>query len=127
MLSELELKRQFMHILVGLVTIALIYYNVLSSFAIFFLIIAGIMLSILSKRIRIPLISHFLDHFEREEQRKNFPGKGTIFFFVGVLLSLQLFERNIAYASLLVLTFGDSISHLFGAQFGKIKNIRSEE
>ncbi len=123
MLSKLELKRQLMHILVGLVTIAFIYYNILTPFAILLLIIGGIMLSFLCKRIPIPLISRFLDHMEREEQKKNFPGKGTIFFFVGVLLSLQLFERNIAYASIMVLTFGDSISHMFGAQFGRLKNI----
>ncbi len=123
MLSKLELKRQLMHILVGMITVTLIYYNLFSSFAIFLLIVIGILLSFLSKRVSIPVISHFLDHFEREEQKKNFPGKGTIFFFIGVLLSLQLFERNIAYAAIMVLTFGDSVSHMFGAQFGKIKNI----
>ncbi|MDO8656142.1 MAG: SEC59/DGK1/VTE5 family protein [Nanoarchaeota archaeon] len=123
MLSKLELKRQLMHILVGLVTITLIYYNILSPFALLLLIIIGIMLSFLCKRVRIPIISTFLDHVERDEQRRKFPGKGTIFFFIGVLLSLQLFERNIAYASIMILTLGDSISHMFGAQFGKIKNI----
>lgn len=123
MLSQLELKRQLMHIIVGLATITLLYYNILSSFAILLLIITGIMLSFLCKRIWVPIISTFLDHVEREEQKKNFPGKGTIFFFIGVLLSLQLFEQNTAYASIMVLTFGDSISHMFGARFGKIKNI----
>ena|SRR3989338_3382181 len=123
MLSKLELKRQLMHILVGLVTITLIYYNSLSPFSLLLLIITGIMLSFLCKRVRIPIISTFLDHVEREEQRKNFPGKGTIFFFIGVLLSLQLFERNIAYASIMILTFGDSVSHLFGAKFGRWRNI----
>lgn len=123
MLSKLELKRQIMHLLVGLATLALIYYEILSPFAIFLLIIAGILLSFLCKRVRIPIVSTFLDHVEREEQRKTFPGKGTIFFFIGVLLSLQLFEQNIAYASIMILTFGDSISHLFGAKFGRWRNI----
>ncbi len=123
MLSTLELKRQLMHIVVGLVTITLIYFEILSPISLLLLIIAGILLSFLCKRVRLPIISTFLDHVEREEQKKNFPGKGTIFFFIGVLLSLQLFEQNIAYASIMVLTFGDSISHMFGAQFGKIKNI----
>ncbi|HLC71924.1 MAG TPA: hypothetical protein VJI32_07995, partial [Candidatus Nanoarchaeia archaeon] len=123
MLSALELKRQLMHIFVGLVTIALIYYDILSPFSLLLLIITGIMLSFLCKRVQIPIISTFLDHVEREEQRRKFPGKGTIFFFIGVLLSLQLFERDIACASIMILTLGDSISHMFGAQFGKIKNI----
>lgn len=123
MLSLLELKRQSMHIAVGLITIALIYYNLLSPFAILLLIIIGILLSFLCKRMRIPIISTFLDQVERDEQRHKFPGKGTIFFFIGVLLSLQLFEQDIALAAIMVLTFGDSISHMFGAQFGRLKNI----
>ncbi len=112
-----------MHIIVGLITVTLIYYDHLRPFAIFLLIIVGILLSFLCKRVRIPMVSTFLDHVEREEQRHKFPGKGTIFFFIGVLLSLQLFERNIALASIMVLTFGDSVSHLFGAHFGRLKNI----
>ena len=123
MLSSLEFKRQVMHILVGLVTVALVYLEILSPFAIFLLIIVGILLSFIVKRMRLPLISNFLDHFEREEQKKTFPGKGTIFFFIGVLLSVQLFEWDIALASIMILTLGDSISHLFGAQFGRLKNI----
>ena len=123
MLSSLEFKRQVMHILVGLVTVALVYLEILSPFAIFLLIIVGILLSFIVKRMRLPLISNFLDHFEREEQKRTFPGKGTIFFFIGVLLSVQLFVRDIALASIMILTLGDSISHLFGAQFGRLKNI----
>ena len=123
MLSILELKRQCMHIIVGLMTVTLIFYNFLSPFAILLLIIVGVMLSFLVKRVPIPIISFILDQVEREEQKKTFPGKGTIFFFIGVLLSVQLFERNIALASIMVLTLGDSVSHLFGAQFGRLKNI----
>lgn len=112
-----------MHIVVGLATITLIYFEILSPFAILLLIIAGIMLSFLCKRVRIPIISTFLDHVERKEQRGTFPGKGTIFFFIGVLLAERLFERDIALAAMMALTFGDSISHLFGAQFGRWRNI----
>lgn len=112
-----------MHIIVGLSAVALIYYNIFSSWTVFLLIVVGILLSLICKRVRVPIISTFLDHVEREEQKKNFPGKGDIFLFIGVLLSLQLFERDIALASIMVLTFGDSVSHLFGAQFGKLKNI----
>lgn len=36
---------------------------------------------------------------------------------------MSLFEKDIALASLMVLTFGDSISHLVGGQFGQIRNI----
>lgn len=123
MLSTLELKRQLMHLGVGGVTVLLLYYNILSSLSIFLLIILGLLLSFLCKRIHLPVISTFLDHVEREEQRRHFPGKGPIFFFTGVLLVLKLFERDIALASIMVLTLGDSLSHMVGARFGRTKNI----
>ena len=123
MLSQKELHRQLMHIAVGSLSILLIYFNVLRSFTIFLMIITGILASILCKRIRVPFFSFFLDYFERDEQRKKFPGRGMIFFFIGVLLSLQLFPRNIALASIMILTLGDSLSHIFGAQFGQLRNI----
>ena len=52
----------------------------------------------------------------------SFPGKGTLFFFIGSLLVLKLFDQDIALASIMILTFGDSVSHLFGAKFGRLQN-----
>ncbi len=112
-----------MHALVGILTVLLIYYNLLSALALFLMIIAGILTSILSKRIRLPFFSYFLDHLEREDMKTKFPGKGMIFFFIGVLLVVKLFDRDIALAAIMVLALGDSVSHLFGARFGEIKNI----
>ncbi len=123
MLTKQETARQIMHIIVGLATVALIYWEILSPLAIFLLIIVGSLLSILSKRMWLPFFSFFLKHFEREDIRKRFPGKGLIFFFVGVLLVVQLFEKDIALAAIMVLTIGDSISHLIGEKYGVIKNI----
>lgn len=123
MITKKELGRQIFHTLVGLVTISLIYFEILSPISIFLLVIAGIMISILSKRIKLPFFNFFLKHFEREEVIKQFPGKGVIFFFIGTLLALQLFELDIALASIMILTLGDSVSHIIGERFGKIKNI----
>ena len=123
MLTKAEACRKFLHILIGVITLALIYYQILSSFALFLLIILGILASILSKRIWLPGFSFFLNHLEREEVKKTFPGKGLIFFFMGVLLSIKLFEPDIAYAAIMILTFGDSVSHLVGSGIGRLKNI----
>ncbi len=123
MLSTLELKRQLMHILVGIVTVTLLYFDILSPWALFLMIIIGFLLSFLVKRnVKVPLIDWFLRHFERPDQMNNFPGKGTLFFFIGSLLVLKLFDKDIALASIMVLTFGDSVSHLFGAKFGRLQN-----
>ncbi|MAF99425.1 MAG: hypothetical protein CMH61_02325 [Nanoarchaeota archaeon] len=123
MITQKEFKRQLLHITIGLGTILFIYFDLLSPLSLFLMIIIGILASIITKRTRLPFFSFFLDNFEREEQMKKFPGKGMIFFFIGVLLVIKLFDKNIALASIMILTLGDSVSHLFGAQFGKIKNI----
>src|SRR3989344_7466096 len=124
MLSKLELKRQLMHLLVGIVTVLLLYLDILSPFSIFLLILIGFLLSFLVKRkIKVPVINWFLHNFERPEQMDTLPGKGTLFFFIGSLLVLKLFDKDIALASIMVLTFGDSISHIIGEKYGEIKNI----
>ncbi|MBU0470820.1 MAG: SEC59/DGK1/VTE5 family protein [Nanoarchaeota archaeon] len=123
MLTKKELRRQIFHTLLGVIVILLISIGILSPLSIFLIILVGMMISMISKRIKIPFVSFFLKHFEREEAMKKFPGKGVIFFFVGVLLSLQLFEKDIALASIMVLSLGDSVSHLIGKSFGRIKNI----
>ena len=125
MLSKEEIKGQVFHLFLGLALAGLYYLDILTPLAVFLGIICGGLISFISKRVDIPLISTFLDHFERKEMRKRFPGKGMIFYFVGVLLVMQLFEKDIALASILILAFGDSVSHMFGAQFGKMRNIIS--
>jgi phytol kinase len=122
MLSKFELRRQLMHIFVGVLAVILLYFDILRAWSIFLLIIVGILASLLSKRIRVPFFSYFLELFERKDD-KNFPGKGMIFLFIGILLVLKLFDKDIALAAIMVLALGDSISHIFGAQFGKIKNL----
>ncbi len=123
MLSQQEVGRQIIHALTGIIAVIMIYYELLSSLAVFLLIIVGILASILSKRIKLPFFSLFLKHFEREEQMKKFPGKGMIFFFIGVLLVVKLFDKDIALAAITILALGDSASHLAGEKFGQIRNI----
>jgi len=123
MLTKQETARQLMHMAIGLGMTAMFYYGLMSPFAVFLGLIVGILASLISKRADLPIFSFFINHIEREEQKKKFPGKGLIFFFIGFLLVMQLFPKDIALAAMMVLTFGDSISHLFGAQFGQTKNI----
>lgn len=123
MLTKKEIGRQIMHLAVGLGMAITYYYDILSPFAVFLGIIIGGLASFLCKRTHLPIFSFFLDHYEREEQKHQFPGRGMIFYFVGVLLVMQLFPKDIALASIMVLAFGDSVSHLFGERFGKIKNL----
>jgi len=121
-IHSLELKRQILHILTGITALLLLLFNILTPFIIFILLITGILLSLLSLKIRIPLISFFLDNFERKQDKNKLPGRGIIFAVAGSLLVLKLFPQNIAYASIIILTFADPISHIIGKFFGKTKS-----
>jgi len=123
MLTKQEIGRQIIHLLVGIVTVVLIYYNILSSLSILALIVIGLLASFICKRFWLPGFSFFLRHFERGNQKTQFPGKGLIFFFIGVLLVIELFEQDIAFAAIMILALGDSVSHLVGEKYGRIKNI----
>ncbi|MBU0460672.1 MAG: SEC59/DGK1/VTE5 family protein [Nanoarchaeota archaeon] len=123
MLTYHEVGRQVIHLLVGVVTVLLIHFNILSSLAILAVIVIGLLASFICKRTWLPGFSFFLNHFERGNQKTQFPGKGLIFFFIGVLLVVELFDKDIALAAIMILALGDSVSHLVGEKYGKIKNI----
>ena len=123
MLTLKEFKRKLVHIALGAIIVTTYYYNLLSPLALLLLITAGIMSSLISKRINLPIFSEFINWFERDEVKQSFPGRGLIFFLVGSLLAIQLFEKNIALAAIMVLTLGDSFSHIIGGKYGRLKNI----
>lgn len=123
MLTKREIGRQCLHILIGLLTVLLVYFNLLSQLSIFLLIIVGLLASFLSKRVWLPFFTFFLNRLERKEAKNTFPGKGLIFFFIGVLLVIQLFPKDVGLAAIMILALGDSVSHLFGERFGKLKNM----
>ncbi len=120
-MNNLEIKRKIAHICVGIFIIITYSLNILKPKHLFFGIILFSILSLLSLKIRIPLISLLLDNFEREKDVKRFPFKGMIFFLIGSLLTVKLFTKDIALASITVLTLGDSTSYLFGYFLGKTK------
>ncbi|MDD5191887.1 MAG: hypothetical protein PHH54_00445 [Candidatus Nanoarchaeia archaeon] len=121
-INQLELKRKIMHILLGIITLFLLIYKIITPLIIFITLTIGIFVSLLSLKIRIPLISWFLDNFERKKDKNTLPGRGIIFAVTGSLLALQLFDLNIALASIIILVFADPISHLVGKAFGKTKS-----
>lgn len=117
-----ELRRQILHVITGTIILFGYYYDLISSLGLFLILISGVLLSFIVKYQRIPLISDFLELFQREDEQKTVPAKGAIFFFLGVLLATKIFTKDIALASIAILTFGDSVSHIFGKEFGRMKN-----
>jgi len=123
MINKQELGRQIIHIGVGFAVVVLYYLDILSPLAVFLGIVIGGLASLISKRVNLPVFSLFLRKFEREEDKKSFPGRGMIFFFIGVLLVMKLFEKDVALAAIMILALGDSVGHLWGRQFGCLRNI----
>lgn len=68
----------------------------------------------LAKRYNIPGINFFLIHFERKKDIEQFPGKGAFFLSLGIFTTSLFFNKSILLASTLILSLGDSLSHLVG-------------
>lgn len=121
-ISKFEYRRQIFHILLGVFIAALLIYDFIDKNLLLFAVIFGLIISYLSRKTRIPVIYNLLEVFERKKELDKFPGKGIIFYLIGAYIALLLFSKNIALGSIMILAFGDSISHLFGLHYGKIKH-----
>ncbi len=120
--DKLELRRQVAHLVTGTVIVFLLKLQLLNEQLLFIILILGGLLSILIRFYRIPVIDRILLFFERPEDLKSFPGKGSFFLVLGSLLSLQFFQRDIALAAISIMAVGDAITTVIGTYFGKIKN-----
>ena len=121
-INSFEWNRQLFHIFLGIAFVIFSVYDFIDKKIILITIIIGIFLSYLSKKTRIPVVYDLLEKFERKEEIEKFPGKGIIFYFIGIYTALLLFPKDIALASIMVLALGDSISHLYGLHYGKTKH-----
>ena len=122
MSRNIEIKRKLIHLLLGIIIVALLSFEIINKIHIFFLIIIAIIASFLSKKYKISIAQHIIQNLERDKNLKKFPGKGSIFYLIGVFLVLSFFPLDIAMASILVLAFADSVGHLFGIRFGRIRH-----
>ena len=122
-----EIKRQVFHLSLGLAIIILFNSNLINQVNLAIILIAGITLSIILTRWHVPVISWFIKTFDRNDAK--FPGEGAVFYVLGCLIVLSIFEKNIALASIMVLALGDSVATLAGKRFGKkfLKNNKTLE
>jgi len=118
---RLEIKRQPFHILLGLLLIALIYYDLLTPMILLIITLVVIISSFLIKKTKPKFIYKLLQPIERQDALNGFPGKGLIAYLIGALLAIVLFEKEIALAAIIILALGDSFSRLIGP-FGRIKH-----
>ena len=126
--KKLEFRRKVFHICLGILIISLAIFIPQVKWILFYALIIGILLSLISIFCRIPIISFFLEKFERPRYLKTFPGKGALFFIAGSLLVLKLFPKETAIASIAILTFTDPFFSFEKRAFKgifKIKTLKS--
>ncbi|MEK6820190.1 MAG: hypothetical protein AABX71_00580 [Nanoarchaeota archaeon] len=117
--NQINIERRILHILIGIILLLLIIFNLLSPLHLFFLLILSGTLSLISLKYKIPIVNFFLERFEGKEI--DLPGKAFLLFMAGILLTLKLFPKNIALASIIILVFSDPISHIVGKTLGRTK------
>lgn len=122
-MDSFEARRKTFHVCIGLIIIYLFYTGLLGSIMLVTLIAIGGLISYVSTKRDVPIINYFLKVFERPQNIKRFPGRGAIFFLIGCLLAIQLFEKDVAIAAMLILTFGDAAPHFVNSKVPKTKRI----
>ncbi len=117
-----EYKRQLFHTCLGLGIIVLLYFNLINAFILFLFIVAIALSSFIQSKVKLPIIAWWVNNFERKKYRKKFPAFGMLMFFIGSFVVVRFFSKDIALASIMILTLGDSAGVLVGKKFGKLKN-----
>ncbi len=121
--EELEFRRQCFHFVFGFSCVFMHWAGFLQLWQIAFLLVIGLVISLVSQYAKIPFISEILQYVDRPRDKK-FPGRGAFFFLLGVFLCLLIFsgpDIKIAYSAILILSVGDSLNHLFGAKLQRIR------
>ncbi len=119
MISKLELRRQLLHMFFGIFLVTLLFFGIFNIYHLIAILVVGLVLSRLCTRYRIPLASWVMENFERKSYRKTFPGKGPILFMIGSIIVVFFFPLKIALASMMILSVGDAVSHIFGKILSK--------
>jgi len=71
----------------------------------------------IERGIKVPIIN-WLWKYKRPEEKNRLGGE--VFFLIGAIISLALFDIRIAIAAILMTTFGDFAAAIIGKRFGKI-------
>jgi len=115
-----ELKRKVIHLAAGLVLAVLVYYDLFLLYIFVPLLIVGIVLALLSRKYKVPIIHQLISSYERPAEM--LPGKGALALLLGAILAVLLFDKEAAFVAILVLAIADSFSHVVGKYAGKKKH-----
>lgn len=116
-----EIVRKIIHVSYGIIVAVLL--SVLSRLesleVLSTLFVGGLILSELHlRKVRVPGIFEVLKVCDRDHHLTVRPGRGPIRFTLGAIIVRALFSARITIASVLLLTFVDSVSALVGGHYG---------
>jgi len=119
MKKRFEIGRQIIHIVLGLIIVALLYFNLINKWSILGIsIIIAVLFFVRLKR-KLPVIDEIVEPFERKRKKHHY--EGPLAYFLGIFAVLAIFEKNIALASIMIMVLGDSASTIFGRLFGTLR------
>ena len=119
---NIEIGRKVAHLVGGVMLAGLVFYNIVNAFLLIMITLILGLLFLLARKKHIPILAWLLDNFERREDRKHFPGKGSMYFLIGSIIVLILFSKDIAIAAILILAIGDSIPNIVGMYYKKFRH-----
>lgn len=115
----LEIRRQLLHIVDGVIIITLLdIFGKELSFILLGLSIALMAVLKVHKKLKLKIVDKILRLLEREENMSN-PGAGGVTYLVGTGLTIFLFDPQTAKLGICALSFGDAGSTLIGKYLGK--------
>ncbi|MBN1175722.1 hypothetical protein JXA48_03685 [Candidatus Woesearchaeota archaeon] len=118
-----ELKRQLLHITLGLILGLSVGFGLFGEFVILILFALSLMAAwALDEGFSIPLFEDILKLTERPEEEAGLRGGGFVAFLLGSLIVTLFFPDHIAGAAILILGIADSVSPLISKNFGRFKH-----
>ena len=119
-----ELARKFIHLLS--IFILFVYFIVADIFSKQIALIILVLILIIALELeyirmelgfKIPILKSFWKYVRREKEKQRLGG--DIFFLIGSILVLAVFDLRVAIAAILMTTLGDLAAALIGKKFGK--------
>lgn len=120
--QEYHFRRKFLHFSLGIFIVFLMNSGYLELYVKHILVaglVTALVLSIIVRYLKPKFLIKALELFDKPEDIEKFPGKGAIYYIVGAVISIFLFNKDIASASILILTFGDPTAFVIGKYYGK--------
>ncbi|MFB6203925.1 MAG: diacylglycerol/polyprenol kinase family protein [Candidatus Nanohaloarchaea archaeon] len=115
-----ETRRKLVHVLEGVLGIAVIYLD-LQPLAVFSaLLMVGIVLSYAAREGDHPFLDFFVDRLGREDP--TLPGQGSLFMLAGFIAAVLVLPAEAAMAAVATVAFGDSAAAFIGRYYGRTRN-----